>query len=94
MRKPNTKQQKQQKEFYDWRNGKYPLAFAYKVIFRHGKKYISFPKEVFIPLDYLEDLIKEIKKGKSLSQKEMQLGIALSIPFHTLNQTKRGEKEK
>jgi hypothetical protein len=71
--KPNTTKQK---EFYEWRNNKQPIAFSYEIINRHKKKYIVLPKEVLIPIEVIDDLVKEIKKDK-----KEPLGLQFGIVF-------------
>jgi len=88
-----TKKQIKQREFHKWRNTGHPLVFSYKIVVRHGKKYVAFAKEVFIPVEEIKKLIREIERNKLNSTKVMGVGLVLAIPIG-LHKNRKNTKVK
>jgi hypothetical protein len=70
------------------RKDRLPPVFSYNAVVHRGEKYISFPQDTYIPLEIIENIIKETK-AKPLEPKNIEVGIILMIP-NTFKGKKRG----
>jgi hypothetical protein len=62
-----------------------PLVFSYVAEQRRGHKYISFPKGEPLDLEWIESIVKKVKKTQ-LRPSNKLIGIVLAISL------KKGEK--